>query len=80
MDGAEQIVAPAHTPFLSCHTGDVKFFVSKMVGLELCIKRKVRVGLKITVFLPKTLDPVCVEGIEIALLSPAGVVGQTTGG
>ena len=51
-----------------------------MVGLELCIKRKVRVGLKITVFLPKTRDPVCVEGTEIALLSPAGVAGQTTGG
>jgi hypothetical protein len=56
------------------------FFVSRIVGLELCIKRKVRVGLKITVFLPKTRDPVCVEGTEIALLSPAGVEGQTTGG
>jgi hypothetical protein len=51
-----------------------------MVGLELCIKRKVRVGLKITVFLPNTLDPVCVDGTEIAVLSPEGVAGQTTGG
>ena len=32
------------------------------------------------VFLPKTLDPVCVEGTEMALLSPEGVAGQTTGG
>jgi hypothetical protein len=40
----------------------------------------VRVGLKITDFLPKTLDPVCVDGTEIALLSPEGVAGQTTGG
>ena len=51
-----------------------------MVGLVLCIKRKVRVGLRIDDFLPKTLAPVCVEGIEIALLSPEGVAGQTTGG
>jgi hypothetical protein len=80
MAGAEQIVAPAQTPFLICHTGDVIFFVSKTVGLVLCIKRKVRVGLRIDDFLPKTLAPVCVEGIEIALLSPEGVAGQTTGG
>jgi hypothetical protein len=74
------MVAPAHTPFLICQTGEVIFFVSKIVGLALCIKRKVRVGLKIVVFLPNTLDPVCVEGTDIALLSPGGVAGQTTGG
>jgi hypothetical protein len=32
------------------------------------------------VFFPNTRDPVCVEGTEIALLSPDGVAGQTTGG
>jgi hypothetical protein len=65
---------------LICQTGEVKFFVSKIVGLEPCIRRKVRVGLKMVVFFPNTRDPVCVEGTEIALLSPDGVAGQTTGG
>jgi hypothetical protein len=36
--------------------------------------------LKIFDFLPNTFDPVCVDGTEIALLSPEGVTGQTTGG
>jgi hypothetical protein len=65
---------------LICQTGAVIFLVSRIVGLELCIKRKVRVGLKMTEFLPKTFDPVCVDGTETALLSPEGVAGQTTGG
>ena len=48
--------------------------------LEGALRARDLVGLKMNVFLPKTPDPVCVEGTEIALLSPAGVAGQTTGG